>query len=165
MATDDFTGFCASFAFDQLLTEPLPPTLPWLILPRWSGERIDYSVRGSFCALGNAVPDILGPLRSVLCHVGCPSGGSRLNNANRDDNGENDRKHCFHGRKVSLPPARVRLPIPLRRAITTKIVRPRETTASGRFGVNRRPIVWSPTLLRQSFRPKKILEKTPALSL
>jgi len=122
-------------------------------------------VRGSFCALGNAVPDILGCLSSVPRHVGRRSGGSRLGSANGDADGENDRKQCFHGTKVSLPPARVRLPIPLRRAITTKIVRPRETTASGRFGVNRRPIVWSPTLLRQSFRPKKILEKTPALSL
>jgi hypothetical protein len=75
------------------------------------GERIDHSVHGSFCALGNAVPDILGCLRSVLRHVGCPVDGSRMNSANGDGDGENDRKECFHGTKVSLPPARVRLPI------------------------------------------------------
>jgi hypothetical protein len=36
---------------------------------------------------------------------------SRPNSANGDGDGENDRKECFHGTKVSLPPARMRLPI------------------------------------------------------
>ncbi len=96
----------------------------WLISPHWTGERIDYRVHGSFCALGNTMPDILGCLRSVPRHVGCPSGGSRLNSANGDGDGENDRKECFPGTKVSLPPAPVRLPTSLRRASTTKVVRP-----------------------------------------
>jgi hypothetical protein len=34
----------------------------------------------------------------------------RPNSANGDGDGENDRKQCFHGTKVSLPLARVRLP-------------------------------------------------------
>jgi hypothetical protein len=87
------------------------PSAPWLISSHWTGERIDYSVHGSFCALGNAVPDILRCLRSVLRHVGCPSGGTRPNSANGDGNGQNDRKECFHGTKVSLLPVRVRLRI------------------------------------------------------
>ena len=82
-------------------------TAPWLISSR---ERIDHSVHGSFCPLDNAVPDILGCLRSILRHVGCRVNRPRRNGANRDGNGENDRKECFHGTKVSLPPARVRLP-------------------------------------------------------
>ena len=36
---------------------------------------------------------------------------SRPNSANGDGDGENDRKECFHGTKVSLPLARVRLRI------------------------------------------------------
>jgi len=36
---------------------------------------------------------------------------SRLNRANGDGDRKNDRKERFHGTKVSLPPARVRLPI------------------------------------------------------
>jgi hypothetical protein len=56
-----------------------------------SGERIDYSVHGSSCALHNAVPDILGCLRSALRHVGCRVDGARLNAAHRDGHGENDR--------------------------------------------------------------------------
>ena len=36
---------------------------------------------------------------------------SRPNRANGDGDGKNDRKERFHGTKVSLPPARVRLPI------------------------------------------------------
>jgi hypothetical protein len=36
---------------------------------------------------------------------------SRPNSANGHGDGENDRKECFHGTKVSLPPARMRLPI------------------------------------------------------
>src|SRR6266513_3469304 len=89
----------------------------WLISPHWTGERIDYRVHGSFCALGNTMPDILGCLRSVPRHVGCPSGGSRLNSANGDGDGENDRKQCFHGTRISLPLARVRLPISPRYAL------------------------------------------------
>ena len=73
-------------------------------------------MNGSFCALGNAVPDILGCLRSVPRHVGRRSGGSRLSSANGDADGENDRKQCFHSTKVSLLPARMRLPTSLRRA-------------------------------------------------
>src|SRR5438093_12277334 len=76
-----------------------------------SRERIDYNVHGSFCALDNAVPDILGCLRSILRHVGCPVNRARRKSANRDGDGENDQKECFHGTKVSLPPTHVRLPI------------------------------------------------------
>jgi len=36
---------------------------------------------------------------------------SRPNSADGDGDGENDRKEYFHGTKVSLPLARVRLPI------------------------------------------------------
>jgi hypothetical protein len=36
---------------------------------------------------------------------------SRPNSANGDGDGENDRKQCFHGTKISLLLARVRLPI------------------------------------------------------
>jgi hypothetical protein len=36
---------------------------------------------------------------------------SRPNSADGDGDGENDRKECFHGTKVSLPPSRVRLSI------------------------------------------------------
>jgi len=53
---------------------------------------------------------------------------SRLNSANGDGDGENDRKECFHGTKVSLPLARVRLPIFAAIRVGTKIVRPREST-------------------------------------
>ena len=56
-----------------------------------SGERIDYSVHGSSCALHYAVPDILGCLRSALRDVGCRVDGARLNAAHRDGDGENDR--------------------------------------------------------------------------
>jgi len=73
-------------------------------------------MHGSFCALGNAVPYILRCFRSVLRHLGCPVDGSRPNSANGDGDGQNDRKECFHGTKVSLPPARVRLPIVARDA-------------------------------------------------
>ena len=73
-------------------------------------------MHGSFCALGNAVPNIFGRLRSVPRHMGCPSGGSRLSSANGDGDSENDRKQCFHSTKVSLLPARMRLPTSLRRA-------------------------------------------------
>jgi hypothetical protein len=38
-------------------------------------------------------------------------------------------KNVFIVTKVSLPPARARLPTSLRRASTTKIVRPREAAA------------------------------------
>ena len=56
---------------------------------------MDYSVHGSSCALHNAVPDILGRVRSALRHVGCRVDGARLNTAHRD--GENDRKERFQG--------------------------------------------------------------------
>jgi len=62
-----------------------------------SGERIDYSVHGSSCALHNAVPDILGCLRSALRHVACRVNGACLNAAHRDGDGENDRKERLHG--------------------------------------------------------------------
>jgi hypothetical protein len=62
-----------------------------------SGERIDHSVHGSSCAFHNAVPDILGCVRSALRHIGCRVDGSRLNAANREGGGENDRKERFHG--------------------------------------------------------------------
>ena len=65
--------------------------------PNLPGERIDYSVHGSSCALHNAVPDILGCLRSALRHVGCRVDGARLNAAHRHGDGENDRKERFHG--------------------------------------------------------------------
>jgi len=55
-----------------------------------SGERIDYGMHGSSCALHNAVPDILGRVRSALRHVGCRMDGARLNAANGDGNGDND---------------------------------------------------------------------------
>jgi len=61
------------------------------------GERINYSVHRSSCALHHAVPDVLGCLRSALRHVGCRMDGARLNAANRDGDGENDRKKRFHG--------------------------------------------------------------------
>ena len=65
-----------------------------------SGERIDYSVYRSSCALHNAVPNILGCHRSALRHVGCRVDGASLNAANGDGDGENDRKERFHGTKV-----------------------------------------------------------------
>ena len=60
-----------------------------LDLSGW-GERIDYSVHGSSCALHNAVADILGCVRSALRHVRCRVDGARLNAANGDGNGDND---------------------------------------------------------------------------
>jgi hypothetical protein len=54
--------------------------------------------------------------------------GSRPNGANGDADGENDRKECFHGTKVSLPPARVRLPIVAAMRVCNEIVRPCEST-------------------------------------
>jgi hypothetical protein len=66
-------------------------------LPDLWGERIDYSMHGSSCALDNAVPDILGCLRSALRHVGCRFDGPRLDSANGDGHRENDRKERFHG--------------------------------------------------------------------
>ena len=48
-------------------------------------------------ALDNAVPDILGCVRSALGHVGCRVDGTRLDAANGDGEGENDRKERFHG--------------------------------------------------------------------
>jgi len=74
-----------------------------------SGERINYGVRGSFCALDKAVPDILGCLRTALRHVGCGFDGPRPNGANGDGDRKHDRKESFHGTKVSLLTARVRL--------------------------------------------------------
>jgi hypothetical protein len=62
-----------------------------------SGEGIDHSVHGSSCAFHNAVPDILGCLRSALRHIGCRVDGTRLNAGNRESDGENDRKERFHG--------------------------------------------------------------------
>ena len=62
-----------------------------------SGERMDYGVHHSSCALHNAVPDILGCLRSALRHVGCRVDGARLNAAHGDGDGENHRKERFHG--------------------------------------------------------------------
>jgi hypothetical protein len=62
-----------------------------------SGERMDYSVQHSSCALQNAVPDILGCLSSTLRYVGCRVDGARLNAAHADGGGENDRKERFHG--------------------------------------------------------------------
>lgn len=58
-----------------------------------SSERIDDGVHGSSCALHDAVPNILGCLRSALRHVGCPVDGARLNAANGDggDDREKDR--------------------------------------------------------------------------
>ena len=107
-----------------------------------SGERIDYSVHRSSCALHNAVPDILGCHRRALCHVGCPVDGASLHAANGDGDCENDRKECSHGTKVSLPPARVRLPFFTAMYVGT-IVRPREST------VETQPQL-QPTLLRLS---------------
>ncbi len=56
-------------------------------------------MHGSFCPLHNAVPDVLGHLRSALCDVGCRMDGACLNAANGDGDwdGENDRKERFHG--------------------------------------------------------------------
>ena len=62
-----------------------------------SGERIDYRMHGSYCALHNAVPDILGCLCSALRHVGCRFDGPRLDRASGDGHRENDRKERFHG--------------------------------------------------------------------
>jgi hypothetical protein len=45
------------------------------------GERIDYSVHGSSCALHDAVPDILGCLHGALRHVGCRVDRTGLNAA------------------------------------------------------------------------------------
>jgi hypothetical protein len=61
------------------------------------GERIHYSMDGSSCALHNAVPDILGCLRSALRHVGCRVDGPRLNATNGDSDDDNDRKERLHG--------------------------------------------------------------------
>jgi len=61
-----------------------------------SGERRDDSVRGSSCALHNAVPDILARLRCALRHVSCGVDGPRLNAANGDGERQNDRKEHFH---------------------------------------------------------------------
>jgi hypothetical protein len=47
----------------------------------------------------------------ALSAVSALSAMSRLNSADGDGDGENDRKECFHGTKVSLPPSRVRLSI------------------------------------------------------
>ena len=66
-------------------------------LPDLSRERIDHSVDGSSCAFHNAVPDILGRVRSALRHIGCRVDRPRLDAANRDGDGENDRKERFHG--------------------------------------------------------------------
>jgi hypothetical protein len=60
------------------------------------GERINYSVHGSSCALHNAVPDILGCVRSALGDVGCRVDGARLNATNGEGHGDNDRKERFH---------------------------------------------------------------------
>ena len=78
------------------------------LLFRWR-ERIDHSVHGFFCTLDNAVPDILGCLRSAIRHVGCSVHGSRVNAAHGDGDRENDRKECFHGTNVSFLPAPLRL--------------------------------------------------------
>ena len=48
-------------------------------------------------ALDNAVPDILGCVRSALGHVGCRVDGARLNAANGEGDRENDRKERFYG--------------------------------------------------------------------
>ena len=55
-----------------------------------SGERIDYGMNGSSGALHNAVPDILGRVRSALRHVGRRMDGACLKAANGDGNGNND---------------------------------------------------------------------------
>src|SRR5207247_9599071 len=67
-----------------------------------SGERLNYGVRGSFCALDKAVPDILGCLRTALRHVGCGFDWPRANGANGGCGRKHDRKESFHGTKVTL---------------------------------------------------------------
>jgi hypothetical protein len=51
---------------------------------------------------------------SAVPAVSAMSSMFRQSSANGDCDGENDRQECFHGTKVSLPPARVRLPISTR---------------------------------------------------
>ena len=65
-----------------------------------SGERIDHSVHRSSCTLHNAVSDILGCLRSALCHVGCRVDGASPDVTNGDGDGQNDRKEHSHSTKV-----------------------------------------------------------------
>jgi hypothetical protein len=48
---------------------------------------------------------------SAVSALSAMSAVSRPNSADGDGDGENDRKECFHGTKVSLPPSRVRLSI------------------------------------------------------
>ena len=65
-----------------------------------SGERINHGVYGFSCTFDHTVPDILGCHNSALRDVSCRFDGSCPNRANRDREGENDRKECFHGTKV-----------------------------------------------------------------
>jgi hypothetical protein len=60
-------------------------------------------VHGSSCALDNAVHHILSCDRGTLSDVSCLFDGSRRNRANRDGEGENDRKERFHGTKEFVP--------------------------------------------------------------
>jgi hypothetical protein len=53
----------------------------------------------------STVPDI----RYAMSAMPRMSAVSRSNSANRDGDGENDGKECFHRTKVSLPLARVRV--------------------------------------------------------
>ena len=79
-------------------TTPADPTSD--ARPSLSRERINYGVHGSFCALDNAVPDILRCIRSILRDVLSRVDRPCLDSANRDGDGENDRKECFHATKV-----------------------------------------------------------------
>lgn len=80
-------------------------------MPDLSREDIDHSVHGSSRALHSAVRDVLGCVRSAVRHVSCRVGWSSLNSADRDGNGQNDRKQHFHSTKLSFLPARTRLRI------------------------------------------------------
>jgi len=48
---------------------------------------------------------------AMISAASAVSAMSRLDSAKGDGDGENDRKECFHGTNVSLPLARVRLPV------------------------------------------------------
>jgi hypothetical protein len=62
-------------------------------------ERIDYSVHGFSCALHDALHDVLGCICTALRHVFRCSDRSSLDRANRDGEGENNRKQRFHSTK------------------------------------------------------------------
>ena len=65
-----------------------------------SGQRIDGRVHGFSRAFDHAVTNVLGCLHGTPRYVGCGSDRSRLNRANGDGEGENDRKERFHGTKL-----------------------------------------------------------------